>query len=311
MADEIEDQALTSIATALAGCPHAEFKDRLRRSLERNITMLTTVAETRPAVSGGRPGFTAVTPFLVAPDIEPVITFAKRVFDAKETGRSPHGTDGTHCELQIGDSMLMLFGGSGKRVESAAPALMGLHIYVDDVDAAFARALEAGGQSLGEPEDRPYGERAGFIKDAAGNHWYIATLFPSTYHKQPPATVTPHLYVQRTETKGAPEFLEFVQAAFGAELEFRVDTPAGLVGHAVLRLRGSAIAVGEGHEPGFPAPATFYLYVDDCDALYERAIQAGATSSVPVEDRAYGDRMGGVVDPWGNGWLIATHQAKA
>ena len=306
MADEIDDPALTSIAAALADCPRAEFKDRLRRSLERSIRM-STVAETLPAVRGGRPGFTAVTPFLAAPDVEPVIAFARHVFNARETGRSPHGPGSIHCELQIGNSMLMLNGGSGTRIESMRPSPIGLHVYVDDVDAAFARALEAGGESLGEPADRHYGERAGFVKDPAGNHWYIATPTGPTYFKQPPATVTTNLHVQRTEDRGAPEFIEFVQAAFGAELELRVDRPGGLVGHAVLRLRGAAIELGEGREPEFATRSTLYLYVDDCDALYERALKAGATSVVPVEDRAYGDRMGGVIDAWGNTWLIATH----
>jgi PhnB protein len=306
MADELDDQALTSIAAALADCPRAEFKDRLRQSLERSIGMTTAAQEPRHS-TGARPGFTTVTPYLMAADIEPVITFAKKVFGAEETFRTGGGGGGIHCELRIGDSMVMCGGGAGTPSPVIPTRHMGLHVYVDDVDAAFQRALEAGGKSLGAPEDRPYGERSGFIKDAAGNHWYIATLGPSTYHKQPPAAVTPHLYVQRTDTNGAPEFLEFVQAAFGADLEFRVDTPAGLVGHAVLRLGGAAIAVGEGHEPGFTAPAALYLYVDDCDALYAQAVAAGARGVHAPADQPYGDRMGTLEDPWGNEWFVATH----
>ncbi|MBI4477282.1 MAG: VOC family protein [Acidobacteria bacterium] len=114
------------------------------------------------------------------------------------------------------------------------------------------------------------------------------------------------MYVQRTAGRGAPELIDFLNAAFGARVELRHDAPDGVVVHAVLRFRDAAIEIGEGRGAGLPAPAGFYLYVDDCDAVYEQAIEAGATSLHAPVDQPYGDRMGGVADAWGNEWFIAT-----
>ena len=306
MADELDDGALTAIAAMLDACPTAGFRTRLRQTLERSISMATSSA-VRP--HGARAGFTAVTPYLMAPDIEPLIAFAKQVFGAEETYRTIGSAGGTHCELRIGDSMLMLGGGPSHGVDDRrfSSRLVGLHVYVEDADAVFQRALDAGAESLGAPEDRPYGERAGFVRDVAGNHWYIATHQGKSYFVEGPRTVTPHVYVQRTAASGAPGFIEFLTAAFGAHVELRHDTPEGTVAHAVVRVGDAAIEIGEGHVAQFASPASFYLYVDDCDTFYAQAIQAGATSLHPPGDQPYGDRMGGVADAWGNEWFIATH----
>lgn len=154
------------------------------------------------------------------------------------------------------------------------------------------------------PADRPYGERLRFVKDPAGNHWYIATRTGPTYFAESPRTVTPNVYVQRTADRGAPEFIQFLTSALGAQVEIRHDFPNGLVGHAVMRIEGAALEIGEGR---FQAPAAFYLYVDDCDALYRRAVAAGARFLYAPMDLPFGDRLGGVEDPWGNDWFIATH----
>jgi PhnB protein len=306
MAEELNERALAATAAMLEGCPSAAFKARLRRSLERSISMTTGTATRVP---GARAGFTAVTPYLVAPDVERLIAFVKGVFEAEETHRSVGSAGGTHCELRIGDSMLMLGGGIPGVTHGGpfSPRLMGLHVYVGDADAVFQRAIDAGAESLGAPADRPYGERAGFVRDPAGNHWYIATHQGPTYFAEAPRTVTPNVHVQRTAERGAPEFIDFLKAAFGARVELRHDTPDGMVVHAVLRLRDAAIEIGEAHGAALSAPAGFYLYVDDCDAVHEQALAAGATSLHAPVDQPYGDRMGGVADAWGNEWFIATY----
>jgi PhnB protein len=292
MADERDDAALAAIEAQLDGYPDPRFRERLRRSLERRIGMATTI-ETA-----------AVTPYVMTQDIEPAIAFAKQVFGAEEVQRSVGSAGGIHCQLRIGDS-IVFFGGAVPG-EPVKPRLLGLHVYVGDVDAVYRRAIDAGGTSLGEPAHRPYGERAGFVRDPAGNHWYIATRTGPTYFAREPGTVTPHLYVQRTPDRGAAEFIAFLNAAFGAEVELRHETPDGRVMHAVVRIRGTAVEIGEGGEPQFDAPSALVVSLDDLDAAYERALAAGATPRFPPAAQTFGGRMAGVADAWGNEWFLAS-----
>ena len=291
MADGRNDAALAGIEAALEGYPNPRFRAGLRRTLERSIRMMTTTTAAN------------LTPYVMVQDIEPVIAFATRVFDAEEVTRAMGSAGGIHCELRIGDSRIM-FGGATPK-EPVKPRVMGFHVYVPDADATYERAMAAGAKSLGAPSDAPYGERAGYVQDSAGNHWYIATHTGPTYFKEEPRTVTPHLYFQRTPGRGAAEFIAFAQAAFGAELDMRHDD-GDRVAHAVLRIRGSALELGEGEGPGFDAPAALVLNVDDLDAVYDRALRAGARSLFAPAAQSFGGRMAGVADAWGNEWFIAS-----
>jgi uncharacterized glyoxalase superfamily protein PhnB len=307
MADERDERALQAIEAALDHYPTADFRNRLRRDLQRSMF----VTETASRGQGTRPGFTAVTPFVNTPAAEELIAFAKQVFGAVETERTALRTGGIHAELRIGDSMVMCHGGRDAKGPDGTPLptqLVNFHIFVDDVDATYQRAQEAGADSIGAPENRPYGERSGAVKDVAGNHWYIAKVLPP--HPTPAHTVSPHVYVQRTNERGADEFIDFLTRAFGARLEARHAFPNGLVGHAIVNIDGSPIECGEGHEPLRSEPAAFYLYVPDADARYRQALAAGATSVYGVADQPWGDRVGGVRDPWGNEWFIATHRGS-
>lgn len=244
----------------------------------------------------------AVTPYVMTQDIEPLIAFVTRVFDAEEVRRGIGSAGGIHCELRIGDSIVM-FGGAVPD-EPVTPRLLGLHVYVDDVDAVYGRALAAGAMSLGAPAERPYGERAGFVTDPAGNRWFIATRTGPTYFAREPRTVTPSLYVERTAERGAPQLIEFLQQAFGATVDMRHDE-GGRVMHAVVRVYGTAVEIGEGPQPGLAAPAAFIVSVDDCEAVYRRALAAGARSLYPPAAQKFGGRMAGVADAWGNEWFLA------
>ena len=115
-------------------------------------------------------------------------------------------------------------------------------------------------------------------------------------------TVTPYLVVD-----GAADVLEFVKQAFGAEEKFRMDMPSGKIGHAEARIGDSIVMVGDAGERMAAMPAMIHLYVEDCDATYERALAAGATSEREPTDQFYGDRSAGVRDSAGNLWWIATH----
>ena len=90
----------------------------------------------------------------------------------------------------------------------------------------------------------------------------------------------------------------------------RATRPDGTIAHAEMRIGDSIVEASEAR-PEWPALTTaIHLYVDDCDAVYERAVRAGATSLMPPEDKHYGERSAAVVDPFGNHWYIGTPLAK-
>src|SRR5216684_343204 len=85
----------------------------------------------------------------------------------------PGSEGGMHCEVRLGDSMLMMGGGGPGFAWRGIPKLGAFHVYVHDCDATYQGALAAGATSISEPADQEYGERSGSVRDAAGNHWYI------------------------------------------------------------------------------------------------------------------------------------------
>jgi PhnB protein len=116
-------------------------------------------------------------------------------------------------------------------------------------------------------------------------------------------SVTPYLTVT-----GVAALLDFLKRAFDATEVERVSRPDGTVGHAAVRIGDSMVMMGEAGGQWTPMPCSLYLYVPDTDAVYRRALQAGATTVMEPADQFYGDRNAGVKDPSGNLWWIATHQ---
>jgi PhnB protein len=123
------------------------------------------------------------------------------------------------------------------------------------------------------------------------------TPIPKGYH-----TVTPVLTVH-----GAAKLIEFLTQAFDAKETYRLPGPNGEVMHAEVKIGDSMVMVGEATDQWKPMPATIALYVEDTDAWYKRALQAGATSVREPSDQFYGDRSAGVKDSAGNQWWIHTH----
>ncbi len=112
------------------------------------------------------------------------MTFARDVFGATERWRSTGGAGGLHVELTLGDSMLMI--GGGPNLQERMTTM--LHVYVEDVDAVYQRALQAGASSLMPPTVRSHGDRMAGVKDPFGNHWYLATpLADVAWTEQPMA----------------------------------------------------------------------------------------------------------------------------
>jgi uncharacterized glyoxalase superfamily protein PhnB len=116
-------------------------------------------------------------------------------------------------------------------------------------------------------------------------------------------TVIPYLLVE-----GAAELTTFLTTAFGAKVRQRLDRPDGSIMHVELQIGDSVVMIGEPMVEFGPMPSSIYLYVEDCDAFYQRALQAGATSVMPPTDMTHaGERYGGVKDSSGNLWWVATH----
>ena len=117
-------------------------------------------------------GYTRVTPYLTVNGAQKLLDFLVAVFEAEVVDKN-EGPDGTivHAALRIGDAMVEV----SEATEQYSHMPGAIHIYVPDVDQTHRRALESGGQSLHEPMEMEYGERASGVKDPHGNHWYIAT----------------------------------------------------------------------------------------------------------------------------------------
>jgi uncharacterized glyoxalase superfamily protein PhnB len=117
--------------------------------------------------------YSTVSPYLIVSGAQGVIDFLKRTFDAADLRRYD-STDGRiqHAEVRIGDTVVMI----GDATPQWPPTPAHVHVYVDDVDATYRKAIEAGAESVAEPSRRPGDpDRRGGVKDPAGNTWWIAT----------------------------------------------------------------------------------------------------------------------------------------
>ncbi|SCY02616.1 PhnB protein [Nitrosospira sp. Nl5] len=130
---------------------------------------------------------------------------------------------------------------------------------------------------------------------------------PDGYH-----VVTPYLMI-----KGAAEAIEFYKRAFGATELFKMITPGDRIGHAEIKIGDSRIMLTDdcGTEGTFRNPQSsggssvgMHVYVENVDALFAQAIEAGAKAVRPVQDQFYGDRTGTLEDPFGHIWFLATHK---
>ena len=301
-ADEEVLTDLSSLAMELRLMPRERFKSNLREELRRSAIMTTTGtstgAEIQQAPKHLRAGYHTITPYLTVGRAEQLVEFVKTAFDGVEVFRTTGSAGGLHAEVAIGDSKLMIGGYEG--VEEIPTAL---HLYVPDADAVYQRALEAGGTSLEEPVDQFYGDREAGIKDPTGNVWWIAThkLGPAeTYVPQGLRPVTPFLH-----PIGASALIEFMKQAFGAEEVSREQSPEGMIHHAMVRIGDSMIEMGEAHGEAQPMPPALYMYVENLEETYLRALTAGANSLQPPRDQPYGDRTAWVKDAWGNIWYLA------
>lgn len=119
-------------------------------------------------------------------------------------------------------------------------------------------------------------------------------------------TVTPYLTV-----RGAAELISFIVHVFDGQ-ELRRDLrPDGTILNAEIRIGDSVVELSEASEQWQPMPAALHVYVPDTDAVYQHALEAGATTLYEPADMDYGERSAGVQDQTGNAWFIATYQPSA
>lgn len=111
-------------------------------------------------------GWSTITPRIFTADVVGLVAFLKAAFDAEGEVR-----DGRPAEIRIGDSFLLVSDGGGVRAATAAF----IHLYVQDADDVYRRAIEAGAESVEPPADMPYGDRRATVRDRWGNSWQIAT----------------------------------------------------------------------------------------------------------------------------------------
>ncbi len=273
---------LAAVAVDLRDLPNPAFKSELGRRFA--VPM--------------KPGFQTITPYFVVNGVAKFIMFLEQAFGAKEIARYPR-PDGSiqHAEVQLGDSKIEM----GDATEQFQAITMAIHLYVDDVDAVYERAVRAGATTLMAVTDQFYGDREASLRDPFGNQWYVATHVATKGKPEGFRSVTPFLHPQGTD-----RLIDFLKRAFDAQELDRTPAKDGTVMHATLRIGDSVIEMGEAHGQWQPMPAHIHLYVADADSVYRQASDAGATSIFPVVDQPYGERSGGVTDPFGNQWFIAT-----
>jgi uncharacterized glyoxalase superfamily protein PhnB len=304
-----EVDELISIAVELRALPRADFKARLKIELEEAFMSPVTEEEmetnhTSPQSANEtvRATFRTVTPYLTVPNVHQEIDFLTEVFGAEGKTYGLGSAGGYHSEYKIGDSMLMIGGGGEGSNWKGTPNPASLHLYVEDVDAVYERAMQAGATSLMAPTNQEYGDRDAAVIDVGGNHWYIGTNQGPAYKPEGVSDLMPYLH-----PTGAPKMISFLKEAFGAEEIFVYQSPDGIVHHAKVGIGNSIVEMGEAHGQWQPMPMVFMLYVDDVEAWYDRAMKAaGAISLGAPKDQAYGDRVGSVKDPFDNVWYIGT-----
>lgn len=125
----------------------------------------------------------------------------------------------------------------------------------------------------------------------------IVKAIPEGFH-----TVTPFLVQQ-----DAPKFISFLEKAFGGDLTYIIKHEGGQMMHATVKVGDSLLMITDAADTMESKPTMLYVYVEDVDTAFNRAVRAGGISKREPMNEFYGDRSGCIEDPWGNTWWIATH----
>jgi PhnB protein len=275
---EPELAMLLAVASDLRGLPDPAFRSRLRASL----------------AGAKEESVQSVIPYFVLDGADDFIAFVQQAFGGELALRVPTPEGRVmHAEVQIGDSKIEVGNvHPGYPIGTRTP----IHLYIDNVDEVYARAVAAGATTLHALTDQPYGDREASLADRWGNHWYIASPVREGFR-----TVTPFFH-----PAGSDRLIDFLTRAFGAQPVGEIFRDAqGVVRHAALRVGQSMVEMGEAHDQWGPMPCHLHFFVDNVDAVYARAVEAGGKDLGAPQDMPYGQRIGHVEDPAGNVWFIA------
>jgi len=247
-------------------------------------------------------GFHTIAPYIIVPRAGEFIEFLAKAFDGTERFRVP--IEGSnlimHAEVGIGNSVIELADAN----EQIPPAPTAIHLYVEDARASFKRAIDAGATSIYEVGEHVSGDTQGAVRDPFGNVWYIAMKgdwTPAPGQLVP--SVQPYLHLL-----GSEKMIAFLENAFAGVVQGHVPmSPEGHVLHATVQIGDNTLEIDEAQGEFQPMPCHLHLQVKDADAMYARAMRAGATSIDAPSDKPYG-RSGGVKDPFGNSWYMTSPQ---
>lgn len=289
-------------------------------------------------------GYSTLNPYITVKDVPALIDFLKRAFGGiiKEQIEQPDGQI-EHAEVQVGNSLLIIGPTKVDALirghEKNLPATF--YVFVPDVDSAYGRAMACGAHAWALPSETFYGDRLAAVTDTNGNAWWIATRKETLDSEQlqtradlhwhqrssehgttiatadagaanPPAgyrTVNP--YVSVGDKRG---LIGFVERTFDGTLIRQIKQPDGQTEHADIRIGDSVLMVGppeidaRAQAEDHPRTTSFYVFVSDVDATFDKAISRGAALIEAPTERFFGDRVAEVKDPYGNHWWIATRK---
>ena len=328
-----EIEPLVRIAADLRNLPSVTFKARLKSELGGKKRM-STVAE---PVAAAR---VTASPRLAYRDPAKAIEFYQRALGAKETFRFQVGDSIPHAELMIGDSTIDIAGewpeGGRFSAETLGFSPVSMSIQVNDVDAFAEHAVAEGMTLVRAPKDQFYGHRDATLQDPFGYSWAVYTvkeeMSVEEMHRRMKGMTEGPEGGKIPESKGVDPvrrgfrmvtpylvaadglaLLEFAKNGLGAEELMRAVMPNGV--HGEVRIGDTTLMMGGGIAgkklAGPLQPGALHIYVEDADAVTEKAVAAGATLIDELRDQEYGERSSTVKDPAGNYWYIATAKGES
>jgi len=328
-----EIEPLVRIAADLRNLPSATFKARLKSELGGKKRM-STVAEPVAAVR------VTASPRIAFRDPAKAIEFYQRALGAKEVFRFQVGDSIAHAELMIGDSAIDIAGewpeGGRFSAETLGYSPISMSIQVPDVDAFAEHAVAEGMSLVRAPKDQFYGHRDATLQDPFGYSWAVYTvkeeMSVEEMHRRMKGMTEGPEGGKSSESEGVDPvrrgfrmvtpylvaedglaLLEFAKNGLGAEELMRAVMPNGV--HGEVRIGDTTLMMGGGIAgkklAGPLQRGALHIYVEDADAVTEKAVAAGASLIDELRDQEYGERSSTVKDPAGNYWYIATAKGES